>query len=356
MENVIIIGAGLSGLTAAYHLKKEGIEVSILEARDRCGGRILTVKAEGNATPVEMGATWFAAKHTYLIDLLKELNISWYNQFQKGVAVLESFPSEPPQLFDMPDTAEPSFRMAGGTSVLIDSLIDYIGRDQIVLNAPIESISVIEDYIEILDTKGHTFKSSHIILTVPPFLIAQKIEFTPALPKTLITIMRSTHTWMGESIKFAIEYNQPFWRHKSFSGTIFSQTGIAQEVYDHTNSAEDRFALKGFLFPNVIKLSRQDRIIRVVAQLKKLVGNEAENYLSYTEKLWAEEKYTYSNYGGYVAPHQNNGHPLFSQPLMQDRLYLAGAETSPSFGGYMEGAVYNGLAAAKKIIARIKHQ
>ncbi len=61
MEDVLIVGAGLSGLSAAYYLKKAGIDAVVLEARERCGGRIFTVRAEGNNTPVEMGATWFAA-------------------------------------------------------------------------------------------------------------------------------------------------------------------------------------------------------------------------------------------------------------------------------------------------------
>ncbi len=75
MEDVLIIGAGLSGLSAAYYLKKAGIDAVILEARERSSGRIFTVSAEGNNTPVEMGATWFAAKHTYLMQLLHELNL-----------------------------------------------------------------------------------------------------------------------------------------------------------------------------------------------------------------------------------------------------------------------------------------
>ncbi|HZH01890.1 MAG TPA: NAD(P)/FAD-dependent oxidoreductase [Flavisolibacter sp.] len=357
MENVLIAGAGLSGLTAAYYLKKAGIDVLILEARERCGGRILTVNAEGNATPVEMGATWFAAKHTYLVNLLKELQIAWYNQYQKGIAVIESFPSEPPQLFELPDTAEPSFRIAGGTSALIHSLIAYIGKDHIVMDTAIANVAAQEHSIVIQDKNGQSFKGTHVILAIPPsLLLAQKVEFVPALPETCIHVMQSTHTWMGEALKFALEYKQPFWRQKGFSGTVFSHSGIAQEVYDHTNADETRFALKGFLSPDAIKLSRQEREALLVAQLKRLLGTEAGNFLSYTEKIWAEDRYTYSNYTSYVTPHQNNGHPLFSQPLMQDRLYLAGAETSPHFGGYMDGAVYSGLSIANKIIDKIKQQ
>src|ERR1700750_2333446 len=51
-----IIGAGVSGLMAAYHLTQRGKAVCILEARDRVGGRALTVSEEGCPLPVELGA------------------------------------------------------------------------------------------------------------------------------------------------------------------------------------------------------------------------------------------------------------------------------------------------------------
>jgi len=50
-KQIIILGAGLSGLTIAYLLKKKGYGVCVLEARDRLGGRIYT-KLSANNTPV----------------------------------------------------------------------------------------------------------------------------------------------------------------------------------------------------------------------------------------------------------------------------------------------------------------
>lgn len=55
-HQVVIIGAGAAGLTAARELDAAGIGVTILEARDRIGGRILTVRDAHTPSPIELGA------------------------------------------------------------------------------------------------------------------------------------------------------------------------------------------------------------------------------------------------------------------------------------------------------------
>ena len=44
-QKIIVIGAGMSGLVAAYELVRAGHDVTILEARDRIGGRVLTMRS-----------------------------------------------------------------------------------------------------------------------------------------------------------------------------------------------------------------------------------------------------------------------------------------------------------------------
>ncbi|MEC8701263.1 MAG: FAD-dependent oxidoreductase, partial [Pseudomonadota bacterium] len=43
-RKVAILGGGISGLTAAYELSKQGYECTVLEASHRCGGRVLTLR------------------------------------------------------------------------------------------------------------------------------------------------------------------------------------------------------------------------------------------------------------------------------------------------------------------------
>jgi monoamine oxidase len=61
-QTVIIIGAGISGLTAAAELGKAGLQVVMLEARNRLGGRIHTERDPATGVPVEIGAEFIHGK------------------------------------------------------------------------------------------------------------------------------------------------------------------------------------------------------------------------------------------------------------------------------------------------------
>ncbi len=56
MRNILVIGAGIAGLAAARQLQLSNFQVTVLEARNRIGGRIYTHKNFG--FPVDLGASW----------------------------------------------------------------------------------------------------------------------------------------------------------------------------------------------------------------------------------------------------------------------------------------------------------
>lgn len=345
---ITIIGAGLSGLLTAYRLKKAGINVQIIEARARIGGRIYTEKG-ANEIPLEMGATWFGPQHPHVKELLEELKLPFFEQYMKGRVYFDNPSVASAQLIDIP-AQPPSYRISGGTAALIGILAAEL-KEELILNEPIRKLNFEESEVVILTSTGNKFRSEKVICCLPPALLVDTLEFKPSLPEHFKTVAQNTHTWMQDAIKVGLVYSSSFWRDQRISG-IFSNEGPVTEFYDHTDSSGSKFALCGFVHPAYRNLAQEDRKQRIVDQLKRLLGKEAENYLSYEERIWSYEEYTAGNLPIEMQPHQNSGHPVFAHPLYDGRLIVSGSETSPHFGGYMEGAIY----AANTVAARLVEQ
>jgi monoamine oxidase len=85
--DVVVVGAGLSGLTTARELRKHKTSVCVLEARDRVGGRTLD-HAVGGGHVAEGGGQWIGPSQTAVLGLAKELGIETFETFAKGKAVI----------------------------------------------------------------------------------------------------------------------------------------------------------------------------------------------------------------------------------------------------------------------------
>ncbi|GLZ81483.1 monoamine oxidase [Actinorhabdospora filicis] len=72
---VIVIGAGLAGLTAASRLVAAGATVTVLEARDRVGGRTHGIEVAPGST-VDAGAAYLGERHTELLKLMADLDLA----------------------------------------------------------------------------------------------------------------------------------------------------------------------------------------------------------------------------------------------------------------------------------------
>ncbi|HKK24052.1 MAG TPA: NAD(P)/FAD-dependent oxidoreductase [Gracilimonas sp.] len=337
--DILIIGAGLTGLTLAYLLRNSDRKVVITEARDRTGGRIYT-KGGDDKTTVEMGATWLGPAHTKLRSLLKEINITSFKQKLGSKAIYEPNSMNPHQLVSLPKEQQESYRIAGGTMTLIDALADERGNADLLLNERVLKVTVRKETL-IVETNKDSYEALKVVSTLPPKLLSDTIQISPMLPDPLTNILRSTHTWMGESIKFGLTYEDPFWQKDNSSGTLFSNVGPVNEMYDHSSKDRNRYALKGFLNNSYFSLSEEERLQMILDQLRKYYGEAVDNYLEYHEMVWADETYTYSPYTEHVLPHQHNGHAVFQASYFNNRFFVAGAETSQVSPGYMDGAVYS---------------
>lgn len=88
-QRVLVLGAGVAGLTAAYELQKAGYEVTLLEGRDRLGGRVWTVRESfEDGYVAEIGAVRIASTHHRLLAYADELGLE-----------LDEFPAGDPLYF-----------------------------------------------------------------------------------------------------------------------------------------------------------------------------------------------------------------------------------------------------------------
>ena len=91
MYDVIIVGAGLSGLQAALSARQEGLSVAVLEARDRVGGKTWSEPVASRRGMADFGAAWVNENlQPRVAAYLKKFELDTVNQRLEGVAVMQT--------------------------------------------------------------------------------------------------------------------------------------------------------------------------------------------------------------------------------------------------------------------------
>lgn len=87
--NVIVVGAGLSGLRAATEIHDAGLSYVVLEAMDRVGGKTLSVQASSNGTAVvDLGAAWINdSNQSEMYAMAKEFGFDLVVQRTEGQSI-----------------------------------------------------------------------------------------------------------------------------------------------------------------------------------------------------------------------------------------------------------------------------
>jgi monoamine oxidase len=82
--DVVVVGAGLAGLAAARRLVDAGAEVVVLEARDRVGGRTLTLPS-ADGTPIDHGGQWIGPTQDRIAALAERFGVTTYPSYERGL-------------------------------------------------------------------------------------------------------------------------------------------------------------------------------------------------------------------------------------------------------------------------------
>ena len=364
--SILIVGAGLSGLSAAWHCHKLGLDFQLIEARDRLGGRALTQLCPSGA--VDLGPSWVWRGQPYVASLLQHFSIPSYDQYCEGTLLHQTADGQIHRNAHL-KPMQYAQRLEGGVGSLVSAMANDLPAVKIQLNTSLTEIASAGSKAEVkLRSAGkeNSLQVDKIALAIPPRLIAQ-LSIKPALPAELHHYLQTTPTWMAAQAKFFAIYEQPFWRTAGFSGDAFSATGVLAEVHDassphlleHQTDSNACYALFGF-----VRLNAEERReiggdalqALAVQQLAEFFGAQAQKPLQTILQDWSTEAFT-------AAPSDSQAHlhhPSYSSApqagqTWDNSLDFISAETSSQSGGLIEGALQRGAEFAHKCFAQTKN-
>jgi monoamine oxidase len=279
MIDVVIVGAGASGLSAARILSRSGKSVYILEARDRIGGRIHTLENAGFSHPTEAGAEFMHGELPVTKELMKEAKVSYRaghgrdwnvikshlsegNFFEEGWGelmdrlsrlkqdmtigeFLGKYFADPKhealvqsvkgfvQGYDAADVNKASsmalaeewnsgdvkgYRPVGGYLQLMEFLRKQFQKQKgiLKLSSAVKKIMWTPGHVEVETKNGDTLTAAKILITVPiSILKADVIQFEPSLPDYRNALR---HLETGDVIKFLFEFKDRFWERGNSTG------------------------------------------------------------------------------------------------------------------------------------------
>ncbi|MDO0916661.1 FAD-dependent oxidoreductase [Streptomyces sp. DT2A-34] len=449
--DVVVIGAGLAGLTAARELVAAGKTVAVLEARDRVGGRLLNHDL-GDGQVTEIGGQFVGPTQDHILALAQEVGVATYKATVPGDSVYvhngaaKRFSgSTPPDLLALPDAAIAMARISqivktlppdapwkapraseldgmtyetwlrklevtGGGVDLMNIFLNsaygseardasalfslwyvstfgdethpgtvergtgteggaqesrFVGGSQLItirmaeeldgrvyLSAPVRRISQDATGCTVVSDAGD-WRAEQVIVAVPPVL-ASRIVWDPLLPPQQDQLFQRLP--FGTLMKCEAVYDKPFWRSEGLSGMGLLRDGSPiRSMFDNTPPDGGPGVLMGFLggkewraWAHRPARERRGAVLRCFA---KVVGPQAFDTTDYIEQDWTAEQWTQGGPTSIAAPGvlTDLGEWL-GRPF--GRVHWAGAETSPYWNGFMDGAVRSGRRAAAELLDR----
>lgn len=445
---VIVIGAGLAGLSAARVLVAGGLDVTVIEARGRVGGRTEGGRC-ADGTPIELGGQWLGPTQTRMYELVGELGLETFPTYNEGRHVVDlagkrstmaskkgavprlspfvladlgqglarfarlarTVPLDEPwrarrarqldrETFDTwihrnlrtrlgreyfhiateavfsaeasdmsalhaafyahsggdfetllaVDQGAQQDRIAGGSIRISEAMANELG-ERVVLDQPVRTVAHSGSGIRVTTRTGADFEGDHVIVTLPPTL-AGRLEYSPGLPSWRDQLTQRLPA--GSVIKLYCIYDQPFWRADALTGQAASDVGPVKITFDNSPPSGTPGVLMGFIEGNDgrewARRSLEERKAAAIDCFVRYFGPQAGSPIEYLERDWMAEEFSRGCYGAHFTPGVWTAYgPALRAPI--GPIHWAGAECSPVWNGYMEGAVRSGESTAREILA-----
>ncbi|WP_409496237.1 flavin monoamine oxidase family protein [Amycolatopsis sp. cmx-11-12] len=239
-------------------------------------------------------------------------------------------------------------RLDGGAHGLAGKLAAGLGA-ALRLNAPVRRIERDDSGVTVTVDDGTALRAKHVVVAAAPALAA-RIDYHPPLPAARDNL--SQRLPMGSVIKYIATYPEPFWRTAGLSGAALSLRGPIALTADSSPRSGNRGVLIGFVngatARDLATRSPADRRTAFLDALTRLFGPQAGTPVTLVERNWNEEPFTRGAYSAVFPPGAwTQLGPALRAPV--GRIHWAGAETSPRWYGYIDGAVRSGETAADAV-------
>jgi monoamine oxidase len=405
---VIIIGAGVAGLYAAYILQSKGINFQILEASANYGGRL--GKLEGFANyPIDLGAQWLHGQNNILGDLIKKSGTKitlddgsekyWYNN-----QLVDTLPNDINEIFlkenDVPDVSFKDFaiqqgfgneykdiveNIAGDSGAsadlisaywkvieeenwvsgdddfkfqesffdLIDKQIATLVKDNISLNTIVGKIDYSQDNIIVIDTNNNTYTADKVIVTVPITILKENsIQFIPALSSDKTTAF--SKIGMGAGMKVFLKFTNKFFAENIIGGSVcaaYADDSIGKLTNDNVLLA----FIMGKQAETLTALGTDTAITNALLQELDLMynGQATASFISSHVQNWATNPFVKGAYS-YSTVGMGDARKVATQSV-DKKLYFAGE--AMNINGHhqtVHGALETGYREVINILNDIK--
>ena len=362
-RKVLILGAGMAGLVAAYELSKLGHEVTILEARTRPGGRVHTLREPfADGLYAEAGAARIPDNHDLTHKYVKEFNLPlepfYPNQlsalrFDRGgreEAPIDGFTDAMGRHFGEDLGGNPARwqKIKGGMDLLPKAFAERLGN-KIHYGSPVVRIEQDEKLARVVFLNAgrkQTMTADTVLCTIP-FSVLRKVEL-PALSARKRDIIKNTR--YDAVSRVYLQTRNRVWEEKGLNGFAFTSGGI--EIWQPTWSQPGpRGILMTYARPGeaerITKLKETERISTTLKQLDGMFNGVRESFERGGSKCWTEDEWSRGAWS-FV------GFADFGAAISVDgRIHFAGEHIS-QWSSWIQGALSSALRAVKEIDEFVK--